>query len=1247
MKIVALRKCRFFLLVLASFSGLPLLQAEEAAKYLDPSVPIEQRIDDLLGKMTDQEKINQISDDWGSKSIPRLKIPPLLKGEGLHSQSYSTGATIFPQAICMAATFDPEIVGKIGTDIAVESKADHIHSSWSPVLDIARDVRWGRVEETYGESPYLASRMGVAWINAFQAENMLAVPKHFAGHGEPRGGRDSNDEGLSERTLREVHLPSFRAAVEEAHCGGVMAAYSTWWDGVPANASTVLLQQVLRQEWGFDGYVVSDCGGPEHFIQKHGTASTMAEASALAAKAGVNMECGSAYRNGMADAMAQGLVTESELDELTRPILRAKFRLGLFEHPEPDKMSFDQLPEYDPPAGRALARAVEVEGAVLLKNDKNTLPLKKNLKTIAVIGPDADTPQTGDYSPKFGPKQLISVLSGIKSHVDSGTQVTFAPGLDSPLSMDTSKFAEAVAAAKGADVAVVVVGDNSHPGDDMSTTGENKDGATLDFPGAQRDLIKAVQATGTPVVLVIVNGKPFTLAWEVDNIPAILVTWYPGEEGGDATADLLFGDSNPSGRLPVTWPRSPAQLPLNYDYHASGRKYDYYDLPFSPQFWFGYGLSYTQFKYSNLRITPKADDPGFVNVAVDIQNVGNFDGDEVAQLYITDLIASVSTPVVELEGFKRVSIKKGETKTVAFDLTPYQLSLLDADMVRRVEPGVFRIHVGGTCPDVAKGVNDDRKARIGFSDPRLGVTGEFTEPKAYSAQFVYTLDVPEKVGGGEPFPATLTVKNVGNLTDVTEAKLYAGFEVGSWGFEINPGETKTHVFKPAMYKTGNLSVVAGTQMVEKEIAVQKAPGRLDIHSLRMLVDDNDVLQVTADAQNVGGDLYEGALVLKVDSAPVGEKQALSLQPGEVRHVTLGYTFDVAGVHKVQLNDQPEQQLVVKGGIGFGFQSPLAYFKLEEGQGTDVKDEVTGKNLKLTGTPAWVDGKNGKAIQLTASGMSIDVGNLDLYRKAFTLSVWVKVDQLGKGDDLAIFGGKAPMGADQDNTGTQLHAGIHNGFPFMGFLSRDITGAKKVPLGTWTNLTYTYDPQILKGTLYIDGAMDKSLAQKPYTGPLETIGDSTMLNQGKYALDEPLVIQSCLTSQMVHQMVEKGLQSLHEGEYTSQWRAFSGSPESLKATASLIDGSKISVIVETGDKDGKVLGSHTVEIKTGEQSYSLTGLPKGDHIRLRVQLSSTGLVGSPVLRAVTVSGNDSKEKWSSAAEWAQGQLSPSLVGGFGQ
>jgi beta-glucosidase len=806
--------------------------AQDKAKYLHPNVGTEQRIDDLLRQMTPEEKISQIYDAWGSQGVPRLKIPALLKTEGLHSQSYSTGATIFPQAIAMAATFDPNLINKVGQQTAIEAKAAHLRASWSPVLDVVRDVRWGRTEETYGESSYLVSRMGVAWINGFQSEGMIAIPKHFAGHGQTMGGRDSQDIGLSERVMREIHLPGFRAAVEEAHAGGIMAAYGTW-DGVPANASTTLLQKILRQEWGFDGMVVSDCGAPEHFISKHAVAHTPEEAAALSAYAGVNMECGSIYKTAMMKAIASNRVTLAQLDEIVRPTLRTKFRLGLFDHLTPDKMLWDQLPEYDANDSRALAREVEIEGAVLLRNDNHVLPLNKGIRTIAVIGPNADLGQTGDYSPKLAPNQLITVLQGIKSHAGPNTQILYAPGLTNPVSMDTSKFAEAVATAKKADVAVVVVGDNSHQGGGEATTGENKDGAKLDFPGAQRDLIKAIYATGTSVVLVFVNGKPFTLDWEAEHIPGILVTWYPGEEGGNATAELLFGERNPSGRLPITWPRSPAQLPLNYDYHPSGRGYDYYDIQFAPQYRFGYGLSYSKFKYSNLQITPKPGDPGFVTVNADVQNIGSLDGDEVAQLYVTDEVASVSTAVIELQGFKRMTLKAGETGRVTFELTPYQLSLLDANMVRRVEPGLFRIHVGGVSPDVPKDINQGRKANIGFYNPLEGVSGEFMEPIAYSAHFVYRLETPEKAQSGQPFEATVTVKNDGNLTDVTEAKLYHGVELGSWRFELKPGEEKSHTFHPVVYEPGEMAVIGGTQMITKSIIVASPGysrfGELDCH----------------------------------------------------------------------------------------------------------------------------------------------------------------------------------------------------------------------------------------------------------------------------------------------------------------------------------------------------------------------------------------------------------------------------------
>jgi len=805
-----LSKCCAFVCLGFALASEGMLRAQVRPLYLDPHAPIEQRIDDLLKRMTVDEKISQISNDQGSAGIPRLNVPALWKTEAIHGQAFSTGATIFPQAIAMGATFNPALVERVARETGAEAKAANARSAWAPVLNLARDLRWGRVEETYGESPYLVTRMGVAWIDGFQSEGLIAVPKHFVVHGEPLGGRDSNDVGLSDRLMREIFLPGFRAAIEEAHAGGIMPSYSSW-QGVPDNDSQFLLQRILRQEWSFDGIVVSDCGALANFYTKQGVAGSLVEAAALGIRAGVNLNCGRTYREFAAAALNQGLISDQELDDAVRPMLRAKFRLGLFEQPVPGRLLTDKLPEYDSAAARAMAREVEVEAAVLLKNDNNLLPLKRDMRVIAVIGPDGSDGQTGDYSPRPAPGQVVSVLDGIRSHVGPQTKVLFAAGLDKVASTDTSKFAEAIAAAKQAEVAVVVVGDNSRPHGGKPTTGEGEDSATLDMPGAQQELVKEVEETGTPVVLVLVNGKPFTLQWEAEHIPAILETWFPGEEGGDATADLLFGDRNPSGRLPLTWPRSVGQLPLHYDDLPTGRKYSYADMPYAPQWRFGYGLSYTTFRFSNLRIVPKEGDPGFVTVSANVENVGNRDGDEVSQLYVSDLVASTMTPLVELKGFQRISLKAGETKTVQFELAPYDLSVLDRDMVRRVDPGVFRVHVGGVVPDAPDNVVDQRKEEMGFSGPTEGVSGQFDESKPYAAKFVYTLDAPSRANRGAVISVKVTARNEGDLTDVTETKLYQGDLLGSWSFELKPGEAKTHEFRVKLLNADPLVLLAGSQ----------------------------------------------------------------------------------------------------------------------------------------------------------------------------------------------------------------------------------------------------------------------------------------------------------------------------------------------------------------------------------------------------------------------------------------------------
>lgn len=1218
------------------------LAAEPTPKYLDPKVSIEQRIDDLLPRLTLEEKVIQLCDSWGSKGIERLNVPAMLKTEGLHGQSYATGATNFPQAIAMATTFNPALIQLVGQATAVETKAAGIRVTWSPVLDVARDARWGRVEETYGEDPFLVGRMGVAWISGFQGENMIAVPKHLAGHGEPLGGRDSNDVGLSDRVMRNIHLAGFRAAVKEAHAGGAMAAYSAW-DGVPDNASGELLQKVLREEWDFDGIVVSDCSGPEHFIRKQYVADSLEESCRLAILAGVDVECGSAFKKALASAVQKGVLRESDLDPNLRRLLRAKFKLGLFDAPAADKMVWEKLPAYDTPEHRALAREVAVQGSVLLKNDNKLLPLARDLKTIAVIGPNADQAQTGDYSGKPSPEQLITVLQGVKNHVGPDTKVLFAEGCDI-LTSDTANIAQAVATAKQADVVILVVGDNAHSGGDKSTTGENIDGATLEIPGAQRQLIQAIQAAGKPVVLVIVNGKPFTLAWEALNIPAILETWYPGEEGGNATADLIFGVRNPSGRLPITFPRHVGQLPLRYNYEPSGRGYAYYDMPFTPLYRFGHGLSYTTFKYSNLATVSKQDDPGFVKVSVDVANTGDRDGDEVAQLYVTDMLSSVITPVIQLEGIQRVALKKGEQKTLTFELTPYQLSLLDSAMRRVVEPGRFRIHVGGVCPEPPSG-GDEHKRKIGFVNPALGISGEFDVARKYQADFVAEIKAPDSARGGEALPVTVTVKNHGNLLDVAEIQLCGESVLDTRRFEIAPGESRSHTFSVPLYKSGkqNLTVIVGGKFIYHPVLVSKVPAKLLLERVRNAVGDDGVLKYEADARNVGSEPFQGTLAVSVDGKVV-VSQVLAIEPGVQREVVLEYAFPRAGTFRVKVGDGAEQPVVVKGGIGLALREPLIYLTFDEAGAAGVKNEVTGALLPLEGKPEFVEGKPGKAFKTLNRQTFVKAGSVDLYRKSFTLAAWVNVEALD-GKQATFFGGAAPMGANVDKTGTSLAAAIFNEKMLMSFRDCDTQGADKPVIGKWVHLAYTYDADAAMGAVYLHGDLDRSVAQKPFTGPLEMIGSAPQLSHGKFAMDEVLVTREAMGPAAIKQLANKGVAAMRGGEITTDWRPLAGALTSMQTWAEIPAGSTIKVVVETGDKDGKVFGSKTLDLKSGAQTLPLAGLPAGAQARVRCQLATTQWNASPVLQAVVLATASDRVHWSTTGAWRKGAASGSIKIGF--
>ena len=607
------------------------------------------------------------------------------------------------------------------------------------------------------------------------------------------------------------------------------------------------------------------------------------------------------------------------------------------------------------------------------------------------------------------------------------------------------------------------------------------------------------------------------------------------------------------------------------------------------------------------------------------------------------MISSVATPVIELEGIQRISLKAGEVGTVSFQLTPYQLSLLDANMVRRVEPGQFRIHVGGVSPSAPDNVTDQRKAKVGFAGPEEGISGEFTEPRAYSAQFVYSFDPPADAKNGKPFPAKVTARNNGNLTDVTQAKLYAGFELGSWSFELKPGEEKSHTFFPVMYTPGSLAVVAGPQMITHEISLERAPSHLELHRLHMQVDDDSVLQISAEAQDMGSDPFDGALALKIDGSPVGESQPLKLQPGEKRAVALSHAFDLSGIYRIQVDDAPSQQIVVPGGIRLSVPDPLMSTKLDTAG--PVRNAVSGQELKIEGPPEWTKGRTGQALRFSGPGAAIEAGNLDIYRKSFTLSAWVNIEQLGSNGDMALFGGRAPMGADQDDTGTQLSAGIHGGKLYMGFKGRQIGGGRDVPTGRWVNLTYAYDALAQQGAVYLNGELDLAAKLDPYAGPLETIGGAPGLEHGNYLLDEAVITRTAFTPSMARRLYDEGMNSFRQGEFVSGWRS-GGNLTALQAVAEIPKGSAIVVIVEVGDRDGKILRSSRIEIQSGRESYPLSGFDglsanSGGQVRIRVQLSSSQWGRSPFLRAVKISGEGGAEHWTTLRSWRDGQVEPSL------
>ena len=691
--------------------------------FQDPDLPVEERVRDLVSRMTVEEKISQLV--YQAKGIPRLGVPEYnWWNECLHGVGRSGVATVFPQAIGLAATFDADLVHRAAAAIADEARAKHHEAVrqgyrrqyqgltfWTPNVNIFRDPRWGRGQETYGEDPYLTGRMGVAFVQGLQGDDprylkVVATPKHYAVHSGPEALRHHFDARVSEQDLRETYLPAFRDCVVEGKAYSVMGAYNRT-NGEACCAHSVLLGQVLRGEWGFGGYVVSDCGAIEDFHAHHTLTSTREQSAALGVREGCDLECGRVY-TALAEALAAGLVDEGAIDRSVARLMRARVRLGMFDPLE--RVPYARIPYevVDCPAHKDLALAAARGSIVLLKNAGGLLPLRRDLGCIAVIGPNADDREVlvGNYAGV--PSRPVTVLEGIRQAVSPATEVRYAPGCDILRNEDMKwgeraddGFAEALAAVDRADAAVLVLGLNNRIEGEEGGASQSQwqgDRIRIDLPRIQSRLVEAVAARGKPFTIVLLSGSALAIPREHDLAAAVLVAWYPGQAGGSAVADVLFGAASPSGRLPVTFVRSADQLPPYTDYAMTGRTYRF--MEGEPLYPFGYGLSYTSFAYGGLKLAGAPLSAGApLDLHVEVRNTGKVAGDEVVQAYLTDLEASVRVPRWKLVAFSRVSLAPGEAKTVALRVTSRSLAVVNERGRHVVEPGRFRLYVGGRQPD--------------------------------------------------------------------------------------------------------------------------------------------------------------------------------------------------------------------------------------------------------------------------------------------------------------------------------------------------------------------------------------------------------------------------------------------------------------------------------------------------------------------------------------------------------------------
>lgn len=737
--------------------------------YKNPHAPVEQRVEDLLARMTLEEKIAQITTVWqvknellttsgafdsdeASRRFPagighlarpsdlpgnpyrtpyrdegstvalvnavqkhvlektRLGIPVLFHEEGLHGYS-ALGATHFPQSIALASSWEPELLERVFTVVAREIRARGAHMVLGPIVDVARDPRWGRIEETYGEDPYLVSQLGVAAVRGFQGDSLplesgrvLATLKHMTGHGQPQSGTNVGPANISERVLREIFFPPFRAAIQSGGAQAVMASYNEI-DGLPSHANRWLLQDVLRGEMGFEGAVVSDYWAIKELANIHKVEPDLVSAAARALRAGVDFDLpdGDAYVK-LPEALEKGWISEADIDNAVRRMLRLKFLAGLFENPYADASYAESIT--DNAEARALALEAARKSVVLLKNNK-TLPLSAAIKqTIAVIGPHAEQVDLGGYSNV--PAYTVSLLEGIRSKVGSGAQVVAAEGVrivkegnwydDKVVLADPAenrrRIREAVKVARGADVVVLAIGGSSAVFREGWGANHLGDRLRLDLIGEQRELAEAIFALGKPVIVTLFNGQPLSIPDIVEKADAVVEGWYLGQEAGRAMADILFGDFNPGGKLPVTVARSVGQLPIFYNRKPSARR-GYHEGTTEPLFPFGFGLSYTSFELgAPVLSSPRIKAGEKVQVSVEVRNTGDYAGDEVVQLYVRDQVSSVTRPVKELKGFRRVSLEAGAATKVNFELSRDEFAYWGEGMKYRVEPGDFSIMVG-------------------------------------------------------------------------------------------------------------------------------------------------------------------------------------------------------------------------------------------------------------------------------------------------------------------------------------------------------------------------------------------------------------------------------------------------------------------------------------------------------------------------------------------------------------------------